>query len=166
MTISAEYDGLIFTSAVTNGLPYDWRYWKSQIKQESQFNPNAMSFAGAVGLAQFMPKTWKEWAPKAGYPDTLPTDPEASVNTGAAYMKSLWLQWSAPRPEIDRICLAMASYNAGLGNILKAQKLAGDVNDYKSIISKLREVTGEKNAFETTTYVKRILGYYNDEVTG
>lgn len=162
----SQYDDLIFNSAATNGLPYDWRLWKAQIRQESNFNRMAMSPAGALGLAQFMPKTWTEWRVKAGYPDADPTDPEASVNTGAAYMKSLWAQWKSPRPEIDRICLAMASYNAGLGSILKAQKLANGANDYKTIIAQLRNVTGDKNAFETSTYVKRILGYYNDEVTG
>jgi len=166
MSNRAEYDQLIAASAAKH-IPFiDWRYWKSQVRQESQFNHLARSPAGALGLAQIIPKTFEQWSVKAGFADRDPTDPEASVYTGACYMAELWGQWRSPRPEIDRLCLAMASYNAGLGNVLKAQKLAGMATDYRTIIAKLRDVTGEKNAFETTTYVKRILGYYADEVTG
>jgi len=161
-----QYDDLIFKSATHKALPYDWRLWKAQVRQESQFNPLVCSPVGALGLAQFMPKTWTEWSKKAGYEGCDPTDPEASVMSGALYMRYLWGEWSSPRPEMDRICLAMASYNAGLGSILKAQKLADMAKNYKDIIAKLHEVTGNKNAHETITYVKRILGYYAEEITG
>ena len=161
-----EYDDLIFRSAAVKSLPYDWRVWWAQIRQESQFDRMARSPVGALGLAQIMPATWRQWAEKAGYQGYDQTDPEASLMTGALYMRHLWGQWSSPRPEMDRICLAMASYNAGLGNILKAQKLANMATDYKSIIAKLPDVTGNKNAHETITYVKRILGYYAEEITG
>jgi hypothetical protein len=80
-------------------------------------------------------------------------------------MAKLLNSWSAPRPDIDRYCLALASYNAGFGNLLKAQKAAGGANDYASIIRSLPHVTGH-HAAETTAYVKRILNYFNQMVTG
>jgi hypothetical protein len=59
----------------------------------------------------------------------------------------------------------MASYNCGFGNMLKAQKLANNANDYASIIRALPGVKKVKAA-EPTAYVKRILRYYSRLVTG
>lgn len=160
-----KYDTLI-QKAVDAHLPgYDWRKLKAQYYQESRLNPKAVSPAGAGGIAQFMLATWKEKAPKAGYPDADRFDPEASIMVGAYYMAELIEQWRWKRPEVDRHCLAMASYNAGLGNILKAQKLADNATLYAHIIAKLPEVTGDHSK-ETKTYVKRILNYCNDLITG
>jgi len=164
--MSTQYDELLKKASAKNFPNQDWRLLKSQLRQESQFNPNATSRSGAVGLMQFMPETWNEWSAKAGFPQSLRNEPEASIMAGALYMMDLWAEWDSPRPEIDRYCLALASYNAGLANIIKAQKLAGGVNDYKAIIQKLKEVTGPKNAHETMTYVRRILNYYTEEVVG
>jgi len=44
----------------------DWRIYKALLWQESRFNAQAVSPVGAQGIAQFMPATWAEWAPKAG----------------------------------------------------------------------------------------------------
>ena len=166
MTKKREFDQLIKDSAAKHLPMIDARFWWAQIRQESQFNPIAVSDAGAVGLAQIMPSTWAEWSKKSGYQNSDATNPEGSVFTGAMYMRYQWEQWTAPRPEMDRLCLAWASYNAGLGNILDAQEAAKGVNDYKSIIASLPGITGYKNAHETQTYVRRILGYFAEEVTG
>lgn len=166
MNSKREYDQLIKDSAAKYLPMIDARYWFAQIRQESKFNRMARSPAGALGLAQFMPATWAQWSKKSGYQNSDPTDPEASLFTGAMYMGYLWSQWTAPRPEMDRLCLAWASYNAGLDSILDAQEIANGVNDYRSIIAALPERTGYKNAHETQTYVRRILGYYAEEVTG
>jgi membrane-bound lytic murein transglycosylase MltF len=148
--------------AVADHLPadYDWRLYWAQLKKESYFDPMAVSPVGAMGVAQFMPATWAEW----GAGDSL--DAQASIDAGARYMAWLIKRWTAERPEIDRYCLAMASYNAGFGNILDAQRAGTGQNDYAGIIKNLVFVTGEKNSHETTTYVRRILGYWADKVTG
>lgn len=160
------FDGHI-VKAVEIWLPgYDWRLYKAQLWQESKLKPLAVSPAGAVGVAQFMPMTWAAWSRKSGYANSEPTDPEASIYTGACYMAYLIGEWSWPRPEIDRHCLAMASYNAGLGNILKAQKLSGNRSLYSEIITHLPAVTGDDNAPETIGYVRKILGYWAKQVTG
>jgi len=163
--LKTEYDHIIKKAVETHLPGYDWRLLKSQLYQESKLNPKAVSPAGAGGIAQFMAPTWKEWAPKAGYPEADRFDPEASIMVGAAYMAHLIKQWKAPRPDIDRHCLAMASFNSGLGNVLAAQKKAGNPNLYAEIIKELPSVTGPKHSNETMTYVKKILGYCNDLIT-
>lgn len=70
-------------------------------------------------------------------------------------MESLCRQWSSPRPELDRLQLAQASYNAGLGNMLKSQKACGMASRYACVAECLPEVTGQHSA-ETLQYVERI----------
>jgi len=65
--------------------------------------------------------------------------------------------WSGPRPEVDRMAFMLGSYNAGAGNILKAQKLCkADPNLWASIVSVAKSVGGWKSA-ETVGYVSRIM---------
>lgn len=160
------YDDLI-KQAVSEYLPgVDWRFLKAQYIQESGLNPAARSPVGAMGIAQFMPGTWDQVAAQLQYPTTAhPTMPNYAIPAGAFYMRTLIDAWSWPRADIDRHCLAMASYNAGLGNIVKAQRAAGNPSDYKSIIQALPQITG-RHAGETTQYVKRILDIYMRMVTG
>ena len=163
--MSDVYDAQI-QSAADKFLKYDWRIYKAQLIAESNLDPEAVSPVGAVGLAQFMPGTWADVLKNRGLSSDLKrTDPEAAIECGAWYMRSLCEQWSSKRPLMDRVCLAMASYNAGLGNILKAQKLADNANLYAQIIAELPGVTG-KNSKETINYVKKILDLYNKMVTG
>jgi len=154
-----QYDDLI-KQASKQYLPgYDWRLLKSQFFQESSFNPLARSPAGALGFAQIMPATW------ARFGDGDPLDARDSINAGARVMADMIGQWSWPRPDIDRTCLALASYNAGLGHILKAQKLSGNASGYAEIIAHLPAVTGDNHSAETIEYVRKILGYWVAEVT-
>jgi len=139
----------------------DWRWWKAQLYQESRMDPMAVSPVGARGLAQFMPGTWNDVCRQLGLTGVSPHDSEPAILAGAYYMSKLAAQWSSPRPETDRWDLARASYNAGLGNILKAQKVAGGAVLYADIIAALPEVTGE-NSRETITYVERIHRWYKE----
>lgn len=160
--MKTEYDQLI-RNACIEYLPeyYDWRMVKAQYWQESRFQPDALSPAGACGIAQIMPGTWRQYRLPNYH---SPFDPEQSIMTGARYMGYLYGQWSWPRPEIDRVCLTLASYNAGLGHILDAQELAGGTTNYAKTIAKLDQVTGT-HSLETIDYVKKILGFYVAEVT-
>jgi len=159
------YDTM-FKEACGEYLPItDWRLLKAQGYQESRLDPNAVSPAGAVGIMQFMPNTWDEQIKKSDYENEERTDPEASIYTGACYMRWLYDEWSSPRPEMDRYCLALASYNAGIGNILEAQRCSGNSFSYSGIMKFLPEVTGEHSR-ETIWYVKHILKFYTEMVTG
>ena len=141
-------------------LPFTWNLLKAQLYQESCLNPEAESPIGAKGLAQFMPDTWKEYTIKCGYPSTCSRiDAHASIHCCAAYMRRLIDSWGVNRSEHDRYSLALASYNAGLGNLIRAQKIVRMAMDFPTIISSLHVVTGGANATQTKNYVKRIWEY-------
>jgi len=143
-------------------LPHlDWRWFKAQLYQESLLSPDAVSPVGAKGLAQFMPATWKEIATLRGYGLASPYEPKYAIDAGAYYMAKLRRGWSSPRPEQDRMDLARASYNAGFGNLLKAQKLCEGESSYDGIIRCLPDITGHHSK-ETITYNKRIHRWYKE----
>lgn len=118
MQAADRYDSLIKWYAEMNG--QDWCRLKAQIFGESSMNPDAVSPKGAVGLAQFMPRTWAEW--RDGTPGIQPLpndgklldsrDPEDAIRSMAAMMSWL-ISVSASFEE------ALARYNAGFGNIEK-----------------------------------------------
>jgi membrane-bound lytic murein transglycosylase F len=165
--IPNTYDAMIKAAAGQYLPGVDWRWYKAQLFQESELKPTAKSHRGARGLAQFMPGTWEEVAEQLGFPpNASPHNPVLAMHAGAHYMARQLRGWTTPRPEMDRYCLALASYNAGFGNILDAQEVAGDANAYSDIIAALHLVTGDDNAHETRTYVTRIWHYYGELVTG
>ncbi len=93
--------------------------------------------------------------------DALASNAKLSIQAGAYYMSRMCRIWRARRTERDRYDLALASYNAGAGNIIKSQRKCGGVNDYPSIIKCLPQVTG-KNSAETINYVRLIRKYYEE----
>lgn len=84
-------------------------------RQESRFDPGARSSAGALGLLQLLPTTARAVAKDAGLPyerDRLTSDPLYNVRLGDRYFDQL-LRWR------NSHLLAVASYNAGGGNVNK-----------------------------------------------
>jgi len=145
------------------GLAVSWQWFRAQARAESALNPLAVSPVGARGLMQIMPATSRELAAKLGIPDT-PLDARTAVAMGIYYDRTLWDMWAAPRPALDRLQLMFASYNAGAGHLLKAQRLAGARDDcdparWQCIRARLPDVTGHHSK-ETLTYVERIQHYY------
>lgn len=154
-----RYDGAI-KSAAAKWWPAgpSWKAWKAQLYQESRLDPAAVSPVGAAGLAQFMPGTWGEVRRELRF-GALSPNHEIAIEAGAYYMAKLSRAWSAPRPALDRHRLAQASYNAGTGNLLKAQARCGGPPLYADIVACLPAVTGEHSR-ETLTYVERIARYW------
>lgn len=130
---------------------YDWRWWKAQCITESLLDPLAVSHAGAMGLCQIMPGTWREQAGAMGI-NASPFNPRANSLVGAAYMRRMLRVWKADRSEADRLRWAQGSYNAGPGRVLEAQRRAGGETVW-AIVS--RYVPRE-----TRDYVTRIERWY------
>lgn len=139
----------------------------AQAVQESRFNPTAVSPAGAVGIAQFMKPTAeqmaKELKPKlALFKNGFDREnPIQSIWAQVYYMNKLFKVWDLGRSDEERLKLAFASYNAGIKNILKAQKKSGDKKFWNEIKLSLHLVTG-KNSKETITYLDNIFKYAVD----
>ena len=126
-----------------------WQQLKAQCYQESRLNPKAVSPVGAQGLCQFMPGTWKEMMK---YGLNNPWNPAQSIRAAAIYMSYQHRFWSSERPWIDRSMLATANYNAGGGNVLKAQRKCPGSILYNEVVKCLPEITG-RHSRETIDYV-------------
>ncbi len=146
-----------FKQATEEWLPpgYDWKLLKAQCFVESRLKPTAVSPAGAYGLCQIMPDTGEQIVNDYDHLFNL-WIPEQSIHAAAIYMNWLITEWDWPRPEMDRYMLALASYNAGLGNILAAQQLCNMALRYADIVECLPQVTGTHSK-ETIDYVHRIV---------
>lgn len=121
--IPAEYRALV-TAAGKQCREITAPLIAAQLDKESQWNPRAVSPAGAQGIAQFMPGTWAKAGvdgDKDGKKD--PFNPADAIPAQAAHMCELvsnvkgWLK--AGRVKGDVTVLALAAYNAGPGNVLK-----------------------------------------------
>lgn len=110
-TIPAEYVQDVQDAARVSGLPA--AIIAAQIRAESNWNPRAVSHAGARGIAQFMPGTW------AGYGEGKdPFDPHAGIAAQGRFMAELYGQAKASGLNGDPVDLALAGYNAGWGGVL------------------------------------------------
>jgi len=97
---------------------FDWRLIAAQMHQESRFDPDARSFAGARGLMQVLPRTAREF----GFEQL--EDPETGIHAGVRYLA--WLRERFPPAERpgERLWMTLAAYNAGYGHVRDAQRLA------------------------------------------
>lgn len=141
----------------------DWRLAKSQVRAESNFDPAAENArTGALGLLQLMAATDIE---ADGRRDAA--NPEEAIREGIAY---LWKQWNIFKKEtgLERWKYALGAYNAGAGNILKAQSLAQQLGlnpaRWASIAQVLPQITGSRNSRETIDYVARIVDEFRGGV--
>jgi soluble lytic murein transglycosylase-like protein len=124
-----EYEALIAQAASRNGL--DPAVLHGLIQQESGFDPNATSSAGAAGLTQLMPGT----ASSLGVAN--PLNPAESIEGGAHYLGQLMAQFSGNAE------YALAAYNAGPG----AVQQYGGVPPYAETQSYVAKVLANAEAF-------------------
>jgi soluble lytic murein transglycosylase-like protein len=119
----------IFTAAADkHGLPL--ALVKSVVKAESNFQPNAISPKGAIGLMQLMPATARDLG-------VDPHVPEQNVEAGARYLRDLLIKYENDE---DQVARAIAAYNAGPAAVDK--------------------YNGVPPYAETQTYVRRVLRDY------
>lgn len=99
---------------------WDWRLLAALVYTESNFNPSAVSWAGAKGLMQLMPRTARVY----GVPAGMESDPEQSIKGGVKYIAELQKIFSKVKTDNDRIKFVLASYNSGIGHVFDAMALA------------------------------------------
>ena len=99
-----------------------WALANGITRQESSFDQSAISWAGARGMMQLMPGTARDEARKlgVGYDGSRLHDPEYNVMLGSSYFQRMLNRWDGSVP------LAVASYNAGPGNVAKWIAAYGD----------------------------------------
>jgi hypothetical protein len=106
----SEYVAMARQAAINAGINPD--YFVRQIMTESGFNPRAVSPAGAIGIAQFMPGT------AAGL-GVDPWDPFSALNGAARLMANYTKQYGGDYAK------ALAAYNSGSGTVQYAIKMGG-----------------------------------------
>lgn len=117
------------------------------IKAESNFDEDAKSYRGAVGLMQLMQTTAEEIAPKINLDinEENILEPDININIGTKYISMLIQKY-------ENVGLAVAAYNAGSGNVdswIENKTLSQDGSDLENV-----------PFTETNNYVRKILRDY------
>jgi len=145
---ASAYPSLMLTTALPDNR---WSITHAITRQESQFDQFIRSHAGALGLMQLMPATARGLATKLGLGysvSRLTSDQDYNVTLGSTYYGQLLDQWGGNN------VLAVASYNAGAGNVRKWIALNGDPREPGvDVVAWIEAIPFS----ETRTYVERVL---------
>lgn len=168
--IISQYDMLFKKYSQLCG--WDWRLIAAQCYQESCFDKNARSWAGACGLMQIMPTT----ADHLSLPRNRLFEPDANVAAAARYIKELNASLRDIQDPQQRQMFILACYNGGIHHIRDAQALARKHRrnpqlwqDVAQFVLRLRDPRffndpvvkyGYMRGDETVDYVARIFGRY------
>lgn len=116
----SPYDPIMRQVAKEEGM--DWRLIAAIAYQESRFDPNARSHRGAQGLMQVMSSVAKDF----GVSEHQLTDPKTNIQTAVKLFKHIEssLRFGKNTSNEDRIRIVLACYNAGMGHIYDARRLA------------------------------------------
>lgn len=130
---------------------YLWSISHGITRQESSFDRTAVSGAGARGMMQLMPATAQEQSGKLGVGydfGRLTSDPSYNIMLGSSYFRRLLTQWNG------NYVLAVASYNAGAGNVRRWVNRNGDPRaSGADVVAWIEDIPFS----ETRGYVQRVL---------
>ncbi|MBR1839309.1 MAG: transglycosylase SLT domain-containing protein [Prevotella sp.] len=147
----------------------DWAMLAAQCYQESCFDTQARSWAGACGLMQIMPAT----ADHLGLPREQLFQPEPNIAAAARYMRELQMSFQDVNNPSERLRFALAAYNGGVNHVRDAMALAkkyggapqrwADVRRYILLLQEPRYYndavvhSGYMRGSETAQYVDAIM---------
>ncbi len=165
------FDSLI--RATANRYNFDWRLIAAQMYQESQFNPKALSTAGAEGLMQLMPATANDLGVQKI------EDPIENIDAGVRYLNQLRNKFENKLLLDEKTWFALAAYNAGYQRVKYARRLAKkmELNPDKwfghveqamqkmTIMKKNEEGKAVCNCGQAIAYVREIKTRYNNYVS-
>lgn len=114
----SHYDDLFKKYA--DSIRWDWKLLASLAYTESNFDTAVVSWAGAKGLMQLMPRT----ARAMGIPPGMEQNPEESVKAAVRYLQAMQHSFKKIPDADERINFLLASYNAGIGHVYDAMALA------------------------------------------
>lgn len=167
----SPYDEIVKKYAEQYG--FDWRLIVAQMYQESQFDPKAISYAGAEGLMQIIPET----ADYLGMGDTY--NPTNSIRSGVRYLNILRGQFENSLLLEDITWFSLAAYNAGFTRVERARYLAeemgldknrwfGNVEKAMLALAKPKKINGIVKRYcrcgQAVVYVREIRTLYNNYV--
>ena len=145
-----------------------WTLLAAQAYQESRWDPHAVSPTGVRGIMMLT----RDTASSLGIQNR--EDPTKSIVGGARYFRNLEKQLPRHIGKADRIAIALAAYNVGMGHIKDAQLLARQMgknphswDDIKTTLPLLTQKSyyetlqyGYARGWEPVRYVKRIRAYH------
>lgn len=154
-TMTKEYDRhfQLYAFLYFDGL-VDWPWFKAQGIAESGLDMDAVSNRGARGIMQLMPGTTQDIAKALQIIPNI-NDPKTNIHFGIRYARQMWDIFKK-ETGIERLRFALGAYNAGAGNIIKAQGLTDRPNSWEAVSFELENVTGAANSHQTRSYVKKI----------
>lgn len=168
----SPYDPIMRQIAQEEGM--DWRLIAAIAYQESRFDPNARSHRGAQGLMQVMKSVARDF----GVPENQLTDPKTNIQTAVKLFKHIEnsLRFGQNTSDEDRIRIILACYNAGIGHIYDARRLAvkhganhnswKQLSPYVALKGTDRWVNDEMvrhgtfNSSETICFVDKVMAQY------
>jgi membrane-bound lytic murein transglycosylase F len=147
----------------------DWRLLAAMAYQESHWNPDAKSATGVRGMMMLTRGTAKDMGV------TVRTDAEQSISGGARYFTSLLSRIPARIQYPDRVWLAMAAYNIGLGHLEDARRITEgqgynpdlwiDIKKHLPLLRQKRYYQNTRFGYargdEAVNYVDNIRRYYD-----
>ena len=134
-----------------DSLKIDWKFIAAIAFTESRFDSMARSGVGACGVMQVMPRTLRQ----QGVPDSLHMEPESNIMAASGLIKDLNHIFRRIKDFDERSNFILASYNAGIGEVSDAMRLAEKYGRNRYVW---------ENSVDTFLILKSEPEYYNDSV--
>lgn len=150
-------------------LAMDWRLLAAIAYQESQWDPDAVSFTGVRGIMMLTHQT----ARQVGVTDR--EDPAQSISGGARYFLELYRRLPDRIPDPDRVWFTLAAYNLGMGHLedvrVLTQRQGGDPDRWADVEQRLDLLSQERfykdlrygyaRGYEARKFVANVQRYYD-----